>query len=88
MKQSTQQYLISNLRQLMDASELKTQSQLAKASGVSQTNISNIMRGEILPTIGTVEALAAAFGLESWQLLTPNLAISLASRPATIKPAA
>lgn len=72
----------------MAASDLNSQSKLAEASGVSQTNISNIMRGKIFPAIGTVELLAGAFGLESWQLLTPNLAIALAANRNNIKPAA
>jgi transcriptional regulator with XRE-family HTH domain len=68
----TRNTLAHKLKALMDASEM-TQRGLAAASGVSQRQISNIVRGENSPSIEVAEALARPFGLTGWQLISPNI---------------
>lgn len=63
-----------NLRRLMEADrQLNSQPRLAAASRVAQTSIGRILRGEQSPTLDVVHKLAAAFGLEAWQMLVPDL---------------
>ena len=52
------------MRALVDAriSQNLTQKELAKKSGVRQSNISRIENGTCSPTIATLEALAAGMG--------------------------
>lgn len=48
--------------------------QLAKLAQVSQKTISNVVRDNstISPTLDTVDRIAAAFKLASWQLISPD----------------
>lgn len=63
-----------NLRRLMEADrQLHSQKRLASASRVAQTSIGRILRGEQSPTLDVVHKLGAAFGLEAWQMLVPDL---------------
>lgn len=59
---NTQQTVIANLKAWMNESELSTQSELSKKSGVAQSHISRILRGESDPTTDMLDALAKAFG--------------------------
>ena len=66
-----------NLRRLMDQRGWN-QPELARRSGVSQTMIGKVLRGESVPTVDTVEALAAAFKLDALEFMrepgtTPDL---------------
>ena len=79
-KTSTAECFANNLRLLMRLSAVN-QTELAKMSGVSQKTISNILKGTQTPTIETADLLAAAFGLEGWHLIMPNLPSDLVSSP-------
>jgi transcriptional regulator with XRE-family HTH domain len=48
-----------------------TQRKLSDLTGVSQTQISNIVRGKNACSIEMADALAKAFGMKGWQLLAP-----------------
>lgn len=72
--------LIRNLRFLMDREGL-SEAALAKRSGVSQKGINKILNGESAPTLDTVDKLSAAFGLNLWHLIMPNLPDDLISSP-------
>lgn len=53
-----------------------TQRQLAreasKRSKIDPKSISNLERGEFTPKLETIEAIAAVFGKDPWQLLRPG----------------
>jgi len=63
--------LITNLRWLMANAKLSNQTKLARASGVSQTHISNILGRRNYPTVEVIQKIAAAYKLATWQLLAP-----------------
>ena len=69
---ATKDTLANNLRALMDERQWN-QVELSKRSGVSQRQISNILRRETGCSIEHAEALAQAFGLEGWHLIMPTL---------------
>ena len=46
-----------------------TQRDLSMASGVSQRQISNLVKGTQSATLDTAEAIAQAFDLQTWHLL-------------------
>jgi transcriptional regulator with XRE-family HTH domain len=51
-----------------------TQVVLARKAGISQRTISNLLNPEShSPTLESVDAAAAAFGLEGWHLIMPGL---------------
>jgi transcriptional regulator with XRE-family HTH domain len=59
-----------NLDKLMrETPSLDTQQKLARRSGVGQSSIGRIRRGEISTTVDTLDALALAFGLTAADLL-------------------
>lgn len=66
-----------NLKRLMAASsDLRSQSALARRSGVPQTTISDYLAPEKhgkWPSLEGVHKLASAFGIEAWQLCHPSL---------------
>jgi transcriptional regulator with XRE-family HTH domain len=69
-----------NLRRLMDQRGWN-QVELARRSGVSQTMIGKVLRGESVPTVDTVEALANAFKLEALEFMRePGTAPDLVKR--------
>lgn len=73
-KTAARQVLARNLGGLMRQSEkLRTQTQVGDKSGVGQTTVSLMLRPEsdtiAAPKLDTIENVAAAFGLEAWQLL-------------------
>lgn len=49
------------------------QVELSKRSKVSQRTISNMLTEEKVPTLDTVDKIAAAFGLNLWHLILPRL---------------
>lgn len=71
-KKSTRDNLVTNVRWLMNEAGW-TQVELAERSGVSQTAISKVLRGEMIPTIEFAEKLASAFGLSGWHIIMPDL---------------
>lgn len=71
-KKSTRDNLVANVRWLMSETGW-TQVELAERSGVSQTAISKVLRGDMVPTIEFAEKLASAFGLSGWHIIMPDL---------------
>jgi len=66
--------LAQNLTALMAGKiDKESQSALKRRSGVAQSTIGRILKGQVNYRIETVAALAKAFNLEPWQLLVPNL---------------
>lgn len=64
--------LAANLRRLMSQHpELDTLPKLTARSGVSNGTLDRIRRAVVATRIDELEPLAAAFGLEAWQLLVP-----------------
>lgn len=68
--------LASNLRHLM-AAQRWNQVDVAKRSGVNQKTISNILNGRNTPTLDKLDMIAAAFGLNAWHLILPDLPAEL-----------
>lgn len=82
MGASATEVLAANLKRLMtETPQLSTQAKVAAAAKVDQKTISNCLNpGQRLtsktgktpsPTLAQVEKIAAAFGLDVWQLLQP-----------------
>jgi len=68
------QILADNLTALMrDHPALNSQPRVAKKSGVGQSTVGRALKGEISSTLGSADALANAFGLETWQLIHPTM---------------
>ncbi len=70
-----------NLKRLM-AHRRWSQVKLAHESGVSQTHISALLRGDSSCTVDTANALAEPFGLSGWHLQIPELPDDLVISPA------
>lgn len=75
-RQKPRESLSINLRHLMATREWN-QVQLAKRSGVNQKTISNILNGRNTPTLDILDQIAAAFGLNVWHLILPDLPADL-----------
>lgn len=69
--ETAQKILIENLNGLMRARKMKVP-ELAELSGVSLRMVRFVLKSERMPTIETINRLASAFQLSSWQLLMPN----------------
>jgi len=65
--------LSTNLKSLMKQAGIKSQAELAVKTGISQTQISSILRLKKAPSIKTSEKLAVGTGCEPWVLLAPTL---------------
>lgn len=71
-KKNVRDVLASNLAHLMSQSpDLSSGPKLAKASGVTQKTINNIVKGRHDPKLTSVEKIAKVFGVEAHQLLCP-----------------
>lgn len=64
--------LARNLRYLMDREHLSEQA-CAKRAGVSQKSVNNVLHHRTTTSLDIVDKLAAAFGLQGWHLILPNL---------------
>lgn len=69
---ATRETLARNLAALM-AETGWNQVELSRRSGVSQRQISNILRQETGCSIEHADAIAKAFGLHGWHLIMPTL---------------
>lgn len=74
----TRERIAANLRDLM-ALRQWSEYDLARESGVAQKTINNILNNRTACNIETGDQLAAAFNLQEWQLMMPNLADTLRS---------
>jgi transcriptional regulator with XRE-family HTH domain len=71
MASTTLKRLLSRLRQLRDAHDL-TQEQFAEMSGISYKYYQAVEAGRKRELrLSTLDRLAAAYGIEVWQLLSP-----------------
>jgi len=68
---NNREVLAANIKALMKHYEIKTQAKLSKVTGVSQTQIGNILRGDKAASIDTLERLATGLHLNPWLLLAP-----------------
>lgn len=72
-KQQASEVLAENVKSLLDTHRtINTQAKLAQKSGVGQSTISRVIRGDTQATTETVEDLAKAFGVTTAQLMTPS----------------
>lgn len=69
-QESTRDILSRNLRSLMDDNRW-SEHDVARKSGVAQKTVNKILNRQTLPRTDTVDRLAKAFGLASWQLTLP-----------------
>lgn len=66
--------LAQNLKMLLQTDRiLNSGPKVAKASGVSRKSINNIADNRHDPHLSSVEAIAKAYGIEAYQILTPGL---------------
>jgi transcriptional regulator with XRE-family HTH domain len=71
---SARENLSANLRVLMQATpDLDSQPKIAKRSGVSQSTVGRLIRGDVRCKLDSLDGVARAFGLAAWQLLVPDL---------------
>jgi transcriptional regulator with XRE-family HTH domain len=77
---STKDIVPNNLRRLMKLRDW-SQVKLAQESGVSQTHISAILRGDSSCTVEMAEMLAKPFNLNGWHLLIKDLPDELVNSP-------
>lgn len=62
-----------NLQLLMDLTpELSSQMQVAKRTGVSQSTVGRIMRGEVNPSVDAMMSIAKEFGVDLYELHLPH----------------
>lgn len=74
MGASAREVLAANVNRLMAASkDLTTVKRLHARSGVSTGTIDRLRRSEAATGIDNIGAIAAAFDLQAWQLLVPDL---------------
>lgn len=80
--------LAHRLRELMDSTPaLDTQTKIAERSGIAQSTVGRILRGDVAVTLDNVEALARAFDIGPHELLqktrsTNSLDLMLVNLPA------
>lgn len=71
---ATAKVLGANLAALMAAhKELNSNPKLAKKTGLGTGTISRVRNGEVDVNLATLEQLAKAFHVETWQLLVPQM---------------
>lgn len=69
--------LSDNLKRNMDRKPGKlSQAEIGRRGGLPQRTVGRIKNGEVEATLGNLQALAKAFGLQPWQLLVPDLDVS------------
>lgn len=70
MEQPIRLTFAARLRELMRATPaLDTQAKLGRASGIAQSTVGRILRGEVAATLDNVQAIAHAFGRPTTDLL-------------------
>ena len=63
--------LATNLKTRMGSGGIKSQTQLAALTGISQSQIGNILREDRAASIDTIQRLADGLECEPWLLLSP-----------------
>lgn len=77
----TREIIAANLRKLMDKNR-HSEGDVHRKTGLSQSTIGRTLKGETATTVDTLDALAKAYGLLSWQMMIDGLDIS---NPPTLK---
>lgn len=72
LRPNTQESLRKNLKRLMEVQKI-SQAELARRSGISQTHIGGILRGESSATVEIADALARPLGTNGWIIIKPDL---------------
>ena len=67
----SREVLATNLKSLMRSANIRSQAELANLTGISQTQIGNIINRKKAASIDTLERLAKGFECDSWLLLAP-----------------
>lgn len=85
-KSSAAAILAANLQALqrVAGAELKSQPKIASKAKIGQRTVGRALKGEVSTTIGSLEGLASAFGVEPWQLLHPDGAMLAAQQRLTL----
>ncbi len=76
MQKNSRTILAENLAKLMmlDDPERKiAQKDMGKMAGCNQRTIGRILSKDMGATVDTLDGIAKAFGLHTWQLMTPDL---------------
>ena len=68
---SNRAILAANLMSLMEHAGIGSQAELARVTGVSQTQISNILHQKKAASVDILERLANGLECENWLLLAP-----------------
>lgn len=61
-----------NVKRLKDYRK-KTQGQIAKDAGVSQSSVGRVLAGAVAADLDTLSGIAKALGVQAWQLLIPAM---------------
>jgi hypothetical protein len=70
---TSREILAANLARLMERTPgMNSQPTVGKRAGVAPTHIGRILRQESAATIDMLDAIAGAFGLTAWELLTDS----------------
>lgn len=69
--------ITDNIRRLMRERDLRSQVKLASAAGISQTNLSNVLRHAISPSLDTLTSIATGLDIETWELLASPEVVNL-----------
>ena len=78
---NNREILASNIKTLMTHAGVQSQAQLSKFTGVSQTQIGNILRQEKAASIDLLERLANGLNCEPWLLLAPVSLLEESGQP-------
>jgi len=68
---NNREVLATNIKSLMKSAGIRTQTQLARITGISQTQIGNILRQDKAASIDMLVRLANGLNCEPWMLLSP-----------------
>lgn len=69
---SKREVLATNIKSLMKLADIRSQAELADITGISLTQINNILRQKKSASIDLLQRLADGLGCESWLLLVPT----------------
>ena len=78
-------YLWGNITELMRPQKAPIDAVCAR-TGVARGNVQRLKEGQVLPSLDTVQRVAAAFGLHAWQLLAPGISRDMPPTLAELKP--
>jgi transcriptional regulator with XRE-family HTH domain len=71
----SREVIAANLRALMNKNK-HSEGDLHRKTGLSQSTIGRTLKGETATTVDTLDLIAKAYGLLSWQMMIADLDIS------------